>query len=138
MLLLGRKLAEIGIDAAALTPLDRLAHVGSRGLGALTYRPEYGALAAPGDVRLDELAERSMSILEGEAGQVLDDLIALGGSPGGARPKVLVAADAAARRVSAAMGRCLPDASQEGLAFCHSGIRRSDRGWRKSIRCSGT
>ena len=29
-----------GVDIAAVTPLDRLVYVGSRGMGALTYEPE--------------------------------------------------------------------------------------------------
>ncbi len=39
-LLLDRALAARGISIANLSPLDRLAYVGSQGMGALRYRPE--------------------------------------------------------------------------------------------------
>ena len=39
-LLLDRSLSAKGIDIARITPLDRLAYVGSHGMGALVYRPE--------------------------------------------------------------------------------------------------
>src|SRR5690349_17351435 len=42
-LLLDRKLLSLGINPGTLTPLDRLAYVGSNGMGALVYEPEIEA-----------------------------------------------------------------------------------------------
>ena len=39
-LLIDRRAAEVGIASRTLTPLDRLALVGSRAMGALVYEPE--------------------------------------------------------------------------------------------------
>lgn len=39
-LLVDRRARRLGIDTASLTPLDRLACVGSSGMGALVYEPE--------------------------------------------------------------------------------------------------
>jgi serine/threonine-protein kinase HipA len=74
-----------------IAPLDRLAFLGTRAMGALTYHPptdpEEGFGAA---IELDEMAEQAERLLEGSAEEVLPELLRAGGSPGGARPKVLV------------------------------------------------
>ncbi len=91
-LLTDRKLREVGIQSGALTPLDRLAWVGVHGMGALVYRPEHPALAtgADGTVDLDRLADESRLVLADDPKAVLDELLRVGGSPQGARPKALV------------------------------------------------
>ncbi len=92
LLLQDRRASSLGLSPAALTPLDRLAWVGDTGIGALAYRP--ALMDAETDARsldLDRLAERSARILAGAADDVLPELLRLGGSPQGARPKVLVA-----------------------------------------------
>lgn len=90
-LLMDRKLRQVGIQPDQLTPLDRLAWIGGHGMGALTYRPEHPALAGAGDaIDLDRLAEQSRMVLEDSPKAVLDELLSIGGSPQGARPKALV------------------------------------------------
>jgi len=92
-LLMDRKLREVGIQPGALTPLDRLAWVGDCGMGALTYQPEHPALGPaldPEALDLDRLARDARLVLEDDAAVVIDQLLRLGGSPGGARPKALV------------------------------------------------
>lgn len=74
----------------SLTPLDRLAIVGRHGIGALVYEPATELAAGGGALDLDALAADAAAILTGEAGEVLDRLIALGGSPHGARPKAMI------------------------------------------------
>ncbi len=90
-LLMDRHLMRLGVNPNALTPLDRLAYVGEYGMGALRYEPQHdvGDFAFDSIV-LDDLAERSEEILEGRSDEMVDELLALGGSSGGARPKVLV------------------------------------------------
>lgn len=88
-LLIDRRATELGLSGSSLTPLDRLALVGSRSMGALTYEPEV-VIDDPTIVKLSELADDADHVLREVAGADLDRLIALGGSPKGARPKVLV------------------------------------------------
>ncbi len=90
-LLLDRTLTARGIPLAQLTPLDRLAYVGNQGMGALRYKPEIEAEnQAEFRIELDEIANATQQIIAGTATEVLDELFKLGGSSGGARPKILV------------------------------------------------
>jgi serine/threonine-protein kinase HipA len=88
-LLIDRRAAELGMSGASLTPLDRLTVVGARSMGALVYEPEM-ALDDPAIVKLSELAEQADLVMREAKGANLERLIAVGGSPKGARPKVLV------------------------------------------------
>jgi len=106
-LLLDREMDRLGVGRERLTPLDRLAFVGEQGAGALVYRPAYEAGNEPGDVDLHGLAEGALRVLSGEAGDVLRELLALGGSSGGARPKVRVDWHPEAGTLVA--GRWMPD-----------------------------
>lgn len=90
-LLQDRRATSLGLSPPSLTPLDRLAVVGRTGLGALAYEPDLRDGAAAGRaLDLDELAGESERVLQGGADEVLPELLRLGGSPQGARPKVLV------------------------------------------------
>lgn len=90
-LLLDRALAAKGVSVGDITPLDRLAFVGSNGMGALIYRPEMPVeRAAEFKIELDEIAGATRQIISGAVTDVLDELVKLGGSSGGARPKILV------------------------------------------------
>lgn len=91
-LLVDRRARELGIDPVLLTPLDRLAWVGDRGIGALCYEPVMDVWDADNSViALKSLETESHEVLEGKASDVIAELGYLGGSPGGARPKALVA-----------------------------------------------
>jgi len=91
-LLMDRKLMEIGIHPREISNLDRLAWIGNRGMGALRYRPEHRSLVDEEDlpIDLDHLAATSRRVLAGSAPVVIDELLRVGGSPGGARPKALI------------------------------------------------
>jgi serine/threonine-protein kinase HipA len=90
-LLLDRALAARGISIANLSPLDRLAYIGTQGMGALIYRPEISIDHADQfQIELDEIARSTKQIIAGLATDVLDEIFRLGGSSGGARPKILV------------------------------------------------
>lgn len=88
-LLIDRRAAELGISGGSLTPLDRLTVVGSRSMGALIYEPEI-ELDDPAVVRLSELAKDVDKVMRNAESADLERLIAVGGSPKGARPKVLI------------------------------------------------
>lgn len=89
-LLLDRAARRGGIAPETLTPLDRLAHVGSSGIGALVYRPVLEGEPGPDSIDLDEFARSSHAVLEGTSDELLDALRQIGGSPQGARPKALL------------------------------------------------
>ena len=89
-LLMDRHLMRLGISPQSITPLDRLAYVGEYGMGALRYEPVREIDEPLDEIILDHLAKGSEAILEGSSDAMLDELLALGGSSAGARPKVLV------------------------------------------------
>jgi serine/threonine-protein kinase HipA len=91
LLLMDRFFQQRGSALAEVSVLDRLAYLGTTTMGALTYHPP----ADPGDQQaqlldLHEMARASQKVLQGTAGEVLPLLLRAGGSPGGARPKVLI------------------------------------------------
>ena len=92
-LLLDRLLRAHKQNPDKLTVLDRLAIVGKSGMGALTYYPEKKIDEQYGDVDLDELAEQCRKILNTEYSDRLDELYRLGGTSGGARPKIMTTVD---------------------------------------------
>jgi len=95
-LLVDRRARQLGFEPSQLTPLDRLACVGRRGIGALTYAPAMDVWdGAEGALDLDRLAADAARVLAGEAGAVIAALGQAGGSPAGARPKALIALNAA-------------------------------------------
>ncbi len=72
------------------TPLDRLAYIGFMGLGALVYEPDYSDERPAETIDLDLLADQTQEVIDGEAENVLEELVDLNGSSAGARPKALV------------------------------------------------
>lgn len=87
-LLLERMLQQHGLGSN-LTVLDRLALVGSNGMGALEYEPDYEIGNPKETDDLDYLAKQCEKILATEYSKDLDMLYRMGGSSGGARPKIL-------------------------------------------------
>ena len=88
-LLLDRKLRKMGKSYAEITPLDRLSLIGANPMGALEYEPAAEFSDLYGDVELDSLSGEVDRILEGEESLILDELLKLNGSSGGARPKIV-------------------------------------------------
>ena len=83
-----------GWHPGEITPLDRLSYMGSRGMGALTYAPETDGFTGTTSVDLGALALAVVNFMSGQDDDVLRELMLLGGSPGGARPKVVLARNA--------------------------------------------
>lgn len=92
-LLLHRLLISHGQRTEDLTVLDRLAIVGDSGMGALTYEPQRDIPKEIMTDHLDELARQCRKILNTEYSDKLDELYALGGTSGGARPKIMTEID---------------------------------------------
>lgn len=92
-LLLTRLMKEKGIRMDQITMLDRLAIVGDTGMGALTYKPEMKLENHQELKNLDYLCEECHKILNTEDSESLDQIYQMGGTSGGARPKILVEID---------------------------------------------
>jgi serine/threonine-protein kinase HipA len=91
-------LAGQGVAKQQVTPLDRLAYMASRAMGALEFRPGRGPRhRVPSAVALSDLVEGARSMIGGrfadtqETESALQGLIQVGTSAGGARAKAVVA-----------------------------------------------
>lgn len=93
-LLVDRMLNSQNINPREISQIDRLAIVGETGMGALSYKPEYNLLEDKEyQEDYDNLALSCKKILNTEHSADLDNLFRLGGSSGGARPKILTKID---------------------------------------------
>jgi len=91
-LLVDRRARQLGLEPSSLTPLDRLACVGSKGIGALIYEPSNEVWEPTSKtLDLDKLAKDASLVLKGDVSELISVLGKVGGSPGGARPKALIA-----------------------------------------------
>ena len=92
LLLMHRRMRAAGIDPERISVLAWLRHLGERCMGALTYHPAEGGPPLEGaELDLIKLESEAQEIYEGRSTKVLPELELAGGSPGGARPKVVVA-----------------------------------------------
>lgn len=89
-LLVDRLLLSMRISPETVTSIMRLGIVGGNGMGALEYFPELLQLDEKERLDFDQLCQECEKILREENSEDLDTLFRLGGSSGGARPKVLV------------------------------------------------
>ena len=91
-LLIRNYFSEIGINPNELSVLDRLAYIGSSGMGALEYYPSKEAdfsLKNAG-IDFDEIANECNKILSSKDSEKLDLIYKLAGSSGGTSPKILL------------------------------------------------
>ena len=79
-----------GTIPSEVTPLDRLAHIGVHGMGALVFEPDHSVVGTHDTISLDNLAEQAQDVLAGTSDEVLQELLSLNGSSAGARPKALI------------------------------------------------
>ena len=91
-------LAKEGVSKAAITPLDRLAYMGARSMGALEFKPVRGPRKIkPTALEISMLVDASRMALHGrfdgdrETEAALMNLIQVGTSAGGARAKAVIA-----------------------------------------------
>jgi serine/threonine-protein kinase HipA len=96
-LLMDGHFRSLDLNVAEVSSLGRLAWLGTQTMGALTYHPPAEREQLDESVfDLHNLARQSQQVLAGTAKDALPQLLRAGGSPGGARPKVLVGYNAAA------------------------------------------
>ena len=91
-LLLDRYLSSIGINKENVSSLDRLAYIGTSGMGALEYIPskntDFDIIGTK--LNYDEIAKECSELLSSKTSDQIDVLYKLGGSSGGTRPKVFL------------------------------------------------
>jgi len=91
-------MARKGIPRDRITPLDRLAYMGKRGMGALEFKPPRGSQEKNATaIRMSHLVEEARKVVTGNIGDehhtgvALRRLIQVGTSAGGARAKAVIA-----------------------------------------------
>lgn len=100
MLLMDRLFRKQGRRPEQVSPLDKVALIGETAMGALAFEPAEGGALTHEDVKLLALARETRAVLEDESEELLRRLVLMGGSPHGARPKVLVNFDRANNKMA--------------------------------------
>lgn len=90
MLLMDRLFKRQGLDAVRVGALQRLCHIGDNAMGALSFQPVLDGELEQQSVSLLALAQQVEEVQQGEGGEFLLQLLQMGGSPQGARPKTLL------------------------------------------------
>jgi serine/threonine-protein kinase HipA len=109
MLLMDRALRKLGRNPRDVSVLERLAIVGERAMGALSFEPADEDVLPAESLQLKALAQEVMALQSDEnteshaTDSQLRHLMRLGGSPQGARPKVLVDFNTRTGRLSSGM-----------------------------------
>ena len=109
MLLMDRALRKLGRNPQQVSVLERLAVVGNRAMGALSFEPADEDILLAEKLQLKDLAKEVIALqTDGNSGadkvdEQLRHLMQLGGSPQGARPKVLVDFNARTGTLSSGM-----------------------------------
>lgn len=94
MLLMNRLFKRRGLNVARIGPLERLAYIGGNAIGAMSFEPVAPEIQKQQvHIPPEQLAAEVQDVLKGEGGAFLEQLLQVGGSPQGARPKALVYRD---------------------------------------------
>ena len=91
-------MAQRGVAKNAITPLDRLAYMGKRGMGALEFKPSRGVQRESAQpLEMKSIVEAARHVVHGDfsddahAQAALANIIRVGTSAGGARAKAVIA-----------------------------------------------
>ena len=91
--LMDKAFRQTGRDPAMVTPVDRLAYVGSLAMGAISYEPEEREIAERDRSKaldIDTVGDEATGLYQGELSEVLEHHAVNGTPSGGARPKILI------------------------------------------------
>lgn len=116
-------IAREGVPPSAITPLDRLAYVGNRAMGALTFLPDTSPKDLPTALEMHHLVEAARAAVRGDlsgervATRSLNELIQVGTSAGGARAKAVIAWNRATGEIRAGGIEAPPGFEQWLLKF---------------------
>jgi len=106
--LINAHLAQHNITSAEITPLDRLAYVADRAMGALEFKPAHSLTEEPeGVLDLANLVTAARDAVQGntandiESKKALQSLLSVGVSAGGARAKAVINIDPTTHELTA-------------------------------------
>ncbi len=115
------------MGASRVTPVQKLLYVGDRGPGALEYRPaERRSRESEAALEVRVLVDQARRIIEGSTEGAIAEIIRVGATVGGARPKALVLWNRALNRVRS--GHVTPRAGDEHWIIKFDGVTRSSGG----------
>lgn len=100
LMLMDRVFKKNGFALSEISSLDRLAFLGDRAMGALTFVPATGEKLEIFDFTLTQLAQEINKIIADGPTKALTQIAQIGGSPHGARPKALVRFDLKTKSIS--------------------------------------
>lgn len=124
--LINRHFADLGQTRAA-TPVQRLLYVADRGPGALSYEPAESrgeGIERALDVR--ELVDQARRVINGDTEGAVSEIMRVGATVGGARPKALVLWDRERNRVRS--GHARPRDGEEYWIIKFDGVTRDSGG----------
>ena len=116
-----------GRPGDALSPLQRLLCIGDRAMGALEFHPPLDP--GPGTeeaLEVRHLVDQARLVIEGDASVAVPEIMQIGGSAGGARPKALILWDRAHNRVRSGFAR--PEPGEEPWLIKFDGVTREAAG----------
>ena len=117
----------LGRPRDAWSPLQRLLYVGNRAMGALEFLPPHDP--GPGTeeaLEVQALVEQARRVIEGDVSVAVPEMMQVGGSAGGARPKALILWDRETGRVRS--GFAEPEAGEEPWLIKFDGVSRDASG----------
>ena len=124
-----------GRPGDAMSPLQRLLYIGDRAMGALEFRPPLDP--GPGTEEALEvrgLVDQARRVVEGDVSVGVPEIMQVGGSAGGARPKALILWDRGANRVRSGFAR--PEPGEEAWLIKFDGVTGESAG--QGMRAGGS
>lgn len=110
-----------GRPGDALSPLQRLLYIGDHAMGALEFHPPLEVVPSTDEaLEVGELVDQARRVIEGDVSVAVPEIMQVGGSAGGARPKALILWDPAAKRVRSGVAR--PEPGEEPWLIKFDGV----------------
>lgn len=95
-----------GRRESALSPVQKLLYIGERAMGGLTFHPpERVRRAEQEPIEIAELVRQARVVIEGKPGVAIPEMLRVGASAGGARPKALILWNPETREVRSGFAR---------------------------------
>jgi serine/threonine-protein kinase HipA len=115
------------LGGARVTPIQKLLYVGDRAPGALEYRPAAKTTAEVEQaLEVRELVDQARRVIEGETREAIAEIISVGATVGGARPKALILWNRALNRVRS--GHARPEPGDEHWIIKFDGVTKTSGG----------
>ena len=114
------------------TPVQKLLYVGNRGPGALEYRPaEDRTPEIEEALEVRELVDQARRVIEGNTHDAIAQIISIGATVGGARPKALILWNRELNRVRS--GHASPEVGDEHWIIKFDGVTKSPGGQENTL-----